>query len=141
MENQGGVRNKILILGFYNQNNCNMENKRNPLLDKSYQFSLLILEFCYSLQDNYKEYILSKQLLRSGTAIGALSEEAQQAESKADFIHKLAIANKEAHESHYWLRLLRDSQRFNIETESLLTQSEELKRLLISIIKSSKKQK
>jgi len=118
-----------------------MENRQNPLLNKSYQFSLSILDFCYSLQDDYKEFILSKQLLRSGTAIGALSEEAQQAESKPDFIHKLSIANKEAHESHYWLRLLRDCNRFDVEVAELIDHCDELKRLLVSIIKSAKKSK
>ncbi|MFY0607992.1 MAG: four helix bundle protein [Cyclobacteriaceae bacterium] len=117
-----------------------MENS-NPLLEKSYQFSLLIVAFSFQLQEDYKEYVLSKQLLRSGTAIGALSEEAQQAESKADFIHKLAIANKEAFETHYWLRLIRDSPRFDLDCSELLNLSDELKRLLTSIIKSSKANK
>lgn len=112
----------------------------NPLLDRSYRFSLMIVEFCYQLQDDYKEFVLSKQLLRSGTAIGALSEEAQQAESKADFLHKLSIANKEAHESHYWLRLLRDSPRFQVDVSVLLDACEQLMKLLVSIIKSSKNQ-
>ncbi len=112
--------------------------RKNPLLEKSYQFSLMIVSFSYQLQDEFKEYVLSKQLLRSGTAIGALSEEAQQAESKADFIHKLAIAYKEAFETHYWLRLIRDTQRFDLDCSTLLLKSEELKRLLTSIIKSSK---
>ncbi|WP_421875589.1 four helix bundle protein [Marinoscillum sp.] len=116
-----------------------MENRANPLLDKSYSFSLKIVNTCYTLQDNFREFVLSRQLLRSGTAVGALSEEAQQAESKADFIHKLSIANKEAHESHYWLRLIRDCGRFEIEVEDLIINCEELKRLLIAIIKSSKK--
>ena len=90
------------------------------------------------MQLEKKEYVLSKQLLRSGTAIGALSEEAQQAESKPDFIHKLAIANKEAHETHYWLRLIRDSELESNQVDELIERSEELKRLLVSIIKSSK---
>ncbi|HCX22975.1 MAG: four helix bundle protein [Flammeovirgaceae bacterium] len=116
-----------------------MKTKPNPLLDKSYAFALSIVNLCYSLQDERREYILSKQLLRSGTSVGALSEEAQQAESKADFIHKLSIANKEAHESHYWLRLIRDSNKFDIDVAQYLAECEELKRLLISIIKSSRR--
>ena len=112
--------------------------KPNPLLDKSYEFALSIVKFSRKLQSGQKEFILSKQVLRSGTAIGALSEEAQQAESKADFIHKLSIANKEAHETNYWLRLIKNSELENSQVERLLQQSEELKRLLISIIKSSK---
>ncbi|MEQ8473944.1 MAG: four helix bundle protein [Marinoscillum sp.] len=116
-----------------------MENRPNPLLDKSYSFALSIVNLCYSLQDKQREYILTKQLLRSGTSVGALSEEAQQAESKADFIHKLSIANKEAHESHYWLRLIRDSSKFDIDVTQYLADCEDLKRLLIAIIKSSRK--
>ncbi len=118
-----------------------MENRKNPLLEKSYLFSLKIVELCFQMQDEYKEYILTKQLIRSGTAIGALAEEAQQAESKPDFIHKLSIANKEAHETHYWLRLIRDSKRFEIDVSYLLEQSEELKKLLVSIIKTSRMNK
>ncbi|MEQ8629800.1 four helix bundle protein [Ekhidna sp.] len=112
--------------------------KSNPLLEKSYDFALAIVQFTRILQLEKKEYVLSKQLLRSGTAIGALSEEAQQAESKPDFIHKLAIANKEAHETHYWLRLIRDSELESNQVDVLIERSEELKRLLVSIIKSSK---
>ena len=112
--------------------------KPNPLLDKSYDFALEIVKFTQRLQVEKKEFVLSKQLLRSGTAIGALSEEAQQAESKPDFIHKLSIANKEAHETNYWLRLIRDSEIDAQQTESLINESDELKRLSISIIKSSK---
>lgn len=80
----------------------------NILKQKSFAFALEIVKICRELQTE-KEFILSKQLLRSGTAIGALVEEANQAESKADFIHKLSIANKEANETQYWIRLLIDS--------------------------------
>jgi len=72
-----------------------IENRENPLLNKSYDFALSIVKIVRKIQQDEKEFVLTKQVLRSGTAIGALSEEAQQAESKADFIHKLAIANKE----------------------------------------------
>lgn len=115
--------------------------KSNPLLEKSYDFALRIVKFSRRLQVEQKEFILSKQVLRSGTAIGALSEEAQQAESKADFIHKLAIANKEAHETHYWLRLIKDSKLSEQGIDALIEKSSELKRLLVSIIKSSKSKK
>lgn len=114
------------------------EKKSNPLLEMSYDFALRIIKFTRMLQSEQREFVLSKQLVRSGTAIGALSEEAQQAESKADFIHKLSIANKEAHETNYWLRLIRDSKLVAEDVEELISSSEELKRLLISIIKSSK---
>ncbi len=115
-----------------------LEGKKNPLLDKSYAFALSITQLVREIQAEKKEFVLTKQVLRSGTAIGALSEEAQQAESKADFIHKLSIANKEAHETHYWLRLIRDSKIALEGLDDLISRSEELKRLLVSIIKSSK---
>lgn len=118
-----------------------IENGNNPLLSKSYDFALLIVKFVRKIQQDEKEFVLTKQVLRSGTSIGALSEEAQQAESKADFIHKLAIANKEAHETHYWLRLIRDANLNSKEVDELIIRSSELKRLLISIIKSAKARK
>jgi len=117
----------------------NMERK-NVLLEKSYAFAPKIVNFSLQLQKE-KEFVLSKQLLRSGTAIEAFSEEAQQAEFKADFIHKLSIANKEAYETHYWLRLIRDSAQGTTDTNSFFDESEALKRLLISIIKSAKARK
>lgn len=83
--------------------------KENILKDKSYRFSIRIVKFYYFFSAQKKEYVISKQVLRSGTSIGAMIEEANQAESKADFIHKLSIANKEANETHYWLRLIRDT--------------------------------
>jgi four helix bundle protein len=91
------------------------------------------------LTESNKEYVLSKQLLRSGTAIGALVREAEHAESKADFIHKLSIALKEANETEYWIELLQQSGYLNDnDFESLFNEITELLRLLISIIKSSK---
>ncbi|MEP1094478.1 MAG: four helix bundle protein [Cyclobacteriaceae bacterium] len=118
-----------------------IENRENPLLKKSYDFALLIVKIVRKIQQDEREFILTKQVLRSGTAIGAMSEEAQQAESKADFIHKLAIANKEAHETHYWLRLIRDANLNSNAVDELIMQCSELKRLLISIIKSAKARK
>lgn len=115
--------------------------RKNVLLEKSYSFSLSIVNFSLNLQNNANEYVLSKQLIRSGTSIGAMCEEAQQAESRKDFIHKLAIANKEAHEAQYWLRLIRDSNIKAGAMESLISQVEELKRMLISIIKTAKARK
>ena len=78
----------------------------------SYKFALRIIILVKILQEEKKEYILSKQLMRSGTAIGALVREAQFAESSADFIHKLSIALKEANETEYWLSLLTESKYF-----------------------------
>ena len=116
--------------------------RRNVLLEKSDEFALNIVNFSFQLQQE-KELVISKQLLRSRTAIGALLEEAQQAESKADFIPILSTANKEAKETHYWLRSIRDSAPGISDTNSfsLISESEELKRLIISIIKSAKARK
>ena len=113
--------------------------KPNVLVDKSYQLALEIVKFVKRVQSEEKEYILTKQLIRSGTAVGALVAEAQQAESKADFIHKLAIANKEAYESNYWLRLMKDSGIG--ESDQLFSLCQENQRLLVSIIKSARANK
>jgi len=112
--------------------------KENVLKSKSYSFALEIVKVCRDLQKN-KEVVLSKQLLRSGTAIGALIEEVNQGESKADFIHKLSIANKEANETQYWIRLLIDSNTLSKKTgEPLLEKSIELIKILTASIKTSK---
>ena len=83
-------------------------------------------------------YILGRQLLRSGTAIGANVEEAIGAFSKNDFIYKMSIALKEARESNYWLRLVRDSEIIKIQLEKYIEQSEELRKILIAIVKKSR---
>ena len=83
--------------------------KDNVVRDKSYAFALRIMELYKLLCEEKKEYILSKQLLRSGTSIGANIEEAIGGQSRKDFFAKLTIANKEARETHYWIRLLTDS--------------------------------
>lgn len=112
--------------------------KKNIVKDKSFAFSLRIIKLFKFLQ-NEKEYIMSKQLLRSATSVGALVREAEQAESKADFIHKLAIALKEANETEYWLELLFKSDYINEKQfNSLITDCSELLKLLTSIIKKSK---
>ncbi len=111
----------------------------NVLKEKSYNFALRIVKLSQFLTVERKEYILSKQVLRSGTSIGANIEEAFQGESRSDFIHKLAIANKEAFETHYWLRLLRDS--IILETamaKSFLEDCDEIQRMLVAAIKTSK---
>lgn len=81
--------------------------KPNVLKDKSFAFAVRIVNMYKFLSENKKEFILSKQVLRSGTAIGALYREAEHAESKQDFIHKLSIAQKECNETYYWLDLLK----------------------------------
>jgi four helix bundle protein len=83
--------------------------KENILKDKSYEFSLLIISVYKELSSQQREFVLSKQMLRSGTSIAANIEEADGAQSKKDFLSKISISFKEAKETKYWLRLLRDS--------------------------------
>ena len=114
------------------------ETKQNPLKEKSYAFALNIILITKQMNEN-KEYVLAKQLLRSGTSIGALVEEANQAESKSDFIHKLSIANKEANETHYWLRLLKDTNTLDTNRAlNLIESCREIEKLLTAILKTSK---
>jgi len=114
--------------------------KEGPLQTKSFAFAVRIVNLHKFLCAEKKEYVLSKQLLRSGTAIGALVREADQAESRADFAHKLAIALKEANETEYWILLLRETEYLTEkESESILEDNKELLRLLTSIIKSTRR--
>lgn len=107
---------------------------------KSFAFAVRIVKLYKYLCGEKKAYVLSKQLLRSGTAIGALVREADQAESKRDFIHKMAIALKEAIETEYWILLLRETEYLTPqESQSILEDTKELLKLLTSIIKSSKR--
>lgn len=113
--------------------------KENVLMNKSYAFALRVIKLYKYLCAEQKEYVLSKQVLRSGTAVGALVKEAEHAQSKADFINKMNIALKEANETAYWLMLLKDSDYISVSAyESLYPESEELIRLLVSIVKTSK---
>ncbi len=113
--------------------------KNNVVQDKSLAFAIRIVNVYKYLIDEKKEYILSKQILRSGTAIGALVREAQYAESNPDFIHKMSIALKEANETEYWILLLYKTDYIQQNAfESLLIDIKELLKLLISIIKSKK---
>ena len=112
---------------------------RSVLKDKSYLFALRVVKMCRYLSAEKKEFVLSKQILRSGTSIGANVEEAFQGQSNADFIHKLSISLKEAFETNYWLRLLRDSEYLNKnESNSMLKDCEELQKLLTASIKKAK---
>ena len=111
--------------------------KENILKNKSFAFALRIVKLYKFLVEEEKEYIMSKQLLRSGTAIGALVREAEHAESKADFIHKLSISLKEANETEYWIDLLFYSDFIEEKIyNSIINDCKELLRLLISIIKN-----
>lgn len=116
--------------------------KENIVKNKSFDFALRIVKLSKHLTETKREFVLSKQLLRSGTAIGALIRESEQAESKADFIHKLSISLKEANETDYWLDLLYKSDYLKREEyESIKTDIDEILKLLVSIIKTSKANK
>ena len=114
--------------------------KDNIILEKSFAFAVRIVKLYKYFCEEKKEYTLSKQLLRSGTSIGANVNEAQAGQSKADFIAKMAIASKEARETKYWIDLLVKTNYLNINdkhTQSLLNEIEEIIKLLTSIVKSS----
>src|ERR1700686_1030703 len=111
----------------------------NVVKEKSFGFAVPVVNLYQFLCADKKEYVLSKQLLRAGTAIGALVREAEQAESKPDFIHKMAIALKEANETEYWLELLNETNYLEPAAFSSIRQDAiELPKLLTSIIKSTK---
>lgn len=113
---------------------------RNVVQEKSFSLAVLVVGCCRYLQDSQREYILSKQLMRSGTAIGAMIREARHAESKADFVHKLSIAQKEANETLYWLELLKESKLLDEARYSHLHSfTREVLKLLTAIILTTKK--
>jgi len=112
--------------------------KDNIIKDKSYKFALNIIKLYQYLSKDKLEYVLSRQLLRSGTSIGANVEEALAASSRKDFIHKMSIASKEARESIYWIRLLVDSGIISKkQSDRLLKQGNEIVKILTSIVKTS----
>ena len=116
-----------------------MSVKNNPLASKSYDFALKIVKLYKELISKNKEYVLSKQLLRSGTSIGANISEANGAISKADFSAKVSIAYKESLETKYWLNLLKDSEYINTEiAHSLITDADELSKIMFSILKTTR---
>lgn len=113
--------------------------KENVLKIKSYSFALRIVRLHQFLRKEKKEYILSKQILRCGTAIGALIREAEFAQSKADFTNKMQIALREANETRYWLEIFKDSDYLNDKMfESIKNDCDELIQLLVSTVKTSK---
>lgn len=114
----------------------NMEKTGNQVIDKTFKFALDIIKYTDSLEVNRK-YVLANQLLKSGTSIGANTREAQNAESRADFIHKFKIAAKEADETEYWLLLCKYSDGYPF-TEELLINLKEIQKIINSIIHSSK---
>lgn len=115
-------------------------NRKNSLLHlKSYDFALRIIHMSEFLKKEKQEYILSKQILRSGTAVGALIRESEFAQIRSDFINKLSVALKEANETDYWLNLLKDSNYIGKNAfESMEKDCGELVALLISSIKTVK---
>jgi four helix bundle protein len=113
--------------------------KENLIKEKSFKFAVRIVKLHQFLAETQRAYVLSKQLLKSGTAVGALVREAEHAESTADFIHKMAIAQKEINESIYWLELLKQTQYLNEEQfQSLHTDAIEIIKILTTLIKSTK---
>ncbi len=111
----------------------------NILQEKSYKFALRIVKLSQYLNDEKREFVLSKKILDSGTAIGVLIEEAKQGENRADFLQKFYVANKEAFKTNFWLRLLRDGDFLSEkQAQSLLADCEELQKLLISSLKTAK---
>ena len=113
--------------------------KRNVIKEKSFAFAIEII-FLYKVLAERKEFVLSKQMLRSGTSIGANIREGEHAQSKADFIHKLSISLKEANETEYWIDLLFETKYITeIEFQNIKPKIIELLKLLTSIINTSKK--
>ena len=111
----------------------------DPLREQSISFALRIVKLCRYLQDEYQKYVLSRQLLRSGTSIGALIAEAKFAQSKADFLNKLMIALKETNETIYWIDLLYHSEYLSRAMhQSLLPDAESLLKILIASTKTIK---
>lgn len=118
-----------------------MEEKPNIVREKSYRFALSVVVFCRDmLMEGKREFVLSKQLLRSGTSVGANIEEAVNAPTKKDFANKFSIALKEAYESRYWLLLIRDAKYVTQqEIQHLLDQVNEVIALVTSILITSRK--
>lgn len=115
------------------------EDKIGPLNIKSYQFALEIVKLCKELNTIKKEYILSKQILRSGTAIGANYREVEYASSKQDFIYKLTLSLKEANETIYWLHILFDSDYITqSQFENLKPTCESIISMILASIKTAK---
>lgn len=111
--------------------------KKSIVKEKSFEFALQIIELYKVLQEN-REYVISKQLLRSATSIGANINEALAAESRADYVHKMSISSKEARESLYWLELLDKSQLIVLDYSIYIAKCTELVKMLTSIVKTTK---
>lgn len=113
--------------------------KENIIKSKTFEFAIRVVKLYQYLCEQKKAFVLSKQLLRSGTSVGAMVREAEHSESKADFIHKMAIAQKEINENIYWLELLKEADYLTIEQfESINADALELIKMITSIIKTTK---
>ena len=118
-----------------------MKDKKK-IKERTYEFGIEIIDISNKLPKNTAGYILGRQLLRSGTSIGANVEEATGAFSKDDFIFKINIALKEARETNYWLRLIKDSKMLRVtEMEEVLNEAENIKNILSAIVKTSKERR
>jgi len=116
--------------------------EENEILDLTFRFATRIVKLSRYLQQHHKEYVLSKQILRSGTSIGANVNEAQAAQSRKDFLHKMAVASKEARETLYWLRLLMETEYLDashVSVQSLNDELHSINKILVSIVKTTSK--
>ena len=111
--------------------------KKNLIQDRTFQFALDTIKLYVKMVEK-KEYVLSKQLLRSGTSIGANVEEAIAGQSKRDFLSKMGIALKESRETNYWMRLLKESKLVDLDFEPNLNESQEILNILSAIVKTTK---
>ncbi len=112
---------------------------KNVLKDKSYSFAIRIVQLYKHLSETKREFVLSKQVLRSGTSVGALIREAEFAQSKKDFISKMSISLKEANETSYWIDLFKDTSFLTIDEHSSLSEEiKELIKILVSTVKTAK---
>jgi four helix bundle protein len=113
--------------------------KENTVKVKSFAFAVRIVKLYQFLKNEHNEFVLSKQILRCGTSVGAMVRESEHSESTADFVHKMAIAQKEINETIYWLELLKETNFLSLEQfESINADAVELIKLLTSIIKTTK---
>ena len=132
------MESDLTTVVFAAENAVMMED--SPIRTKSYALALRIVHLCHFLVQEKREYVMSRQLLKSGTSVGANIEDAQQGQSRRDFASKCAIALKEGYETRYWLRLLRDSQYIrDIEANDLIRETDEVIKMLVSSIRTVKK--
>ncbi len=112
--------------------------KENLIQQKSYELALAVIPLCRELQTKQHEFVLSRQLMKAGTSVGSNVEESQAGQSRADFLSKMSIAAKEARETHYWLRLIRDAKLLPEKSvRPVLDLALEARRILTAIVKST----